>query len=165
MMIIIPIVAAIIAIGVTAAVLAPRAPPSSIGPLGSAHEHGVFEVRLDGSPIDFSQSKYQVRSQFIHVEGSDGTVLHRHATGVPVGDFFKSVRMNIDNNCFVNDDGNQFCENESKQLRYFVNGTERLSVMDYVLAENDRILVIYGSESQEQIQAAIDKLNNTPVNK
>ncbi|MGI0037218.1 MAG: hypothetical protein ACRD99_02525, partial [Nitrososphaera sp.] len=133
MMIIIPIVAALVVIGIAAALLTPRNPTDSFGPLFSAHEHAVFEVRLNGDPLDFSQSKYQVRSQFIHVEGGDGTTLHRHSTSVPVGEFFRSVGMNIENNCFVSDDGNQFCEDGSKQLRYFVNGTERSSIMDYIL--------------------------------
>ena len=165
MMIIIPVVAALAAIGIAAALLAPRSSTDSFGPLGSAHEHAVFEVRINGSPIDFSLSRYQVASQFIHVEGGDGTTLHRHSTSVPTGEFLKSVRMNIENDCFISDDGNQFCEDESNQLRYFVNGTERSSIMDYVLQDNDRILVIYGSESQEQIQAAIDRLNTVPVRK
>lgn len=159
MMIIIPIVAALVAIGIAAAVLTPRSSTDGFGPLGSAHQHAVFEVRLDGDPIDFSQAKYQVRTQFIHVEGGDGTTLHRHSTSVPIGEFFRSVGMNIENNCFVTDDGTRFCEDDSKQLRYFVNGTERSSIMDYILQENDKILIIYGTESQEQIQAAIDRLN------
>ncbi|MGI0024295.1 MAG: hypothetical protein ACREA4_04015 [Nitrososphaera sp.] len=165
MMIIIPIVAAIAAAGVAAAVLAPRDASSNFGPLGSAHEHAIFEVRLNGDAVDFSQSKYQVRSQFIHVENNDGTTLHRHATNVTVGEFLKSVRMNIQDNCFVADDGRRFCEDGTNQLRYFVNGTVKSSIMDYVLADNDRILVIYGSESQEQLQAAFERLNEIGLRK
>jgi hypothetical protein len=164
MMIIIPIVAALVAIGIAAAVMT-QSPGNNFGPLYSAHEHAVFEVRINGDPIDFSQSKYQVQSPYIHVEGGDGTTLHRHSTSVPVGEFLRSVHMNIENNCFVSDDGNRFCEDGSKQLRYFVNGTEGSSIMDYILKENDRILIIYGTESQEQIQAAIDRLNSFQVKK
>jgi hypothetical protein len=162
MMIIIPAVAALAAIGIAAGVMY-QGP--SFGALGSAHEHAVFEVRLDGEPIDFSQDKYQVQSRFIHVEGGDGTTLHRHSSSVPVGEFFKSVGMNIENNCFVGDNGSRYCEDGTNQLRFFVNGTERGSVIDYILRENDRILIIYGDESEEEIQAAIDRLNTVPVKK
>jgi hypothetical protein len=159
MMIIIPVVAALVAIGIAAAVMAPRDPTTSFGPLGSAHEHAVFQVSIDGEPIDFSQSQYQVKSRFIHVENNDGTTLHKHSTSVPVGEFFRSVNMNIENDCFVTDDGNRHCEDGTNQLSYFVNGVEREAIMDYVLMENDKILIIYGSETEEQIQAAIDALN------
>jgi hypothetical protein len=166
MMIIIPIVVAVAAAGAAAAVLSSGSTPAkNFGPLGSAHEHAVFAVRLDGEQVDFSQSKYQVRSQYIHVENNDGTTLHRHATNVPVGEFFKTVKMDIQNDCFIHDDGRSFCEDGTKMLRYYVNGEPRSSIMDYVLAENDRILIIYGSESQEQIQAALDLLNATSVRK
>ena len=57
----------------------------------------------------------------------------------------------------------QYCDNDSEQLRFFVNGTEVASIANYILKENDRILIIYGSETQEQLQAAFDKLNTTPI--
>lgn len=158
-MMIIPIAAALVAIGIAAAVMTPANPTSSFGPLGSAHEHAAFEVRVAGEAIDFGQDKYQVKSRFIHVENGDGTTLHKHSTSVPIGEFFRSVNMNIDNSCIVTDGGERHCEDDTNQLRYYVNGTERGSIMDYVLRENDRILIIYGSETEEQIQAAIDRLN------
>lgn len=163
MMIIIPVIAAVAAIGVAAAVVSMQNPASRYGPLGSAHEHAIFEVSLDGTPIDFSQRQYQVQSQLIHVEGGDGTTLHRHATGVPVGEFLRSVGMNIENSCFVSNDGNRYCDDGTKQLRFFVNGTSQNSIMDYVLVENDRILVTYGNETQEQLDAAFERLNNLQI--
>lgn len=160
MIIIIPILVAIALAGVAAALFTPG---NSFGALGSAHEHAIFEVRLDGARIDFSQSQYQVQSRYIHVEGGDGTKLHMHATNVPVGEFFRTVRMNIENNCFVTDAGDRFCEDGERQLRYFVNGTERSSIMDYVFRQNDRILIIYGNESQEQLQEAFSRLDSIPI--
>ena len=162
MIIVIPIIIAVAAAGVAAAVLVPQAP--SFGSLGSAHEHAVFEVMLNGQVIDFGQKKYQVQSQYIHVEGGDGTTLHRHSSKVPVGEFFKSVNMDITDNCFVLDSAEQFC-NDSKQLRFFVNGTGRASINDYILQDNDRILIIYGDEDQNQLQAEFNKLNSIPIKK
>lgn len=162
MMIVIPVIIAVAAAGTAAAVLAPRGP--DFGALGSAHVHAVFEVLLDGQAVDFSQQKYQVQSQFIHVEGGDGITLHRHSSMVPVGEFFKSVNMDIRDGCFVLDNGEQFCD-DGKQLRFFVNGTERASINDYILQDNDRILLIYGDEDQNELQAAFDRLNNTTIKK
>jgi hypothetical protein len=164
MLIIIPIIAAVAAAGVAAAVLAPKS-TGSFGPLGSAHVHAIFEVRLDGTAIDFSQQKYQVQSQFIHVENRDGTTLHRHSITVPVGEFFRSVKMDIQNGCFILDNGTKYCDQGDKQLRYFVNGTERSSIMDYILQDNDRILVNYGNDTQEQLQAIFERLNAETLRK
>lgn len=164
MMIIIPIVAAIAVVVVVGSVITLQSNSNArFGPLGSAHVHAAFLVKLDGKVIDFSQDKYQLRSQFIHVEKGDGTTLHRHATGVPVGEFFKSIHMDIKNNCFITDNGTQYCDNGTKKLRYFVNGIEKQSIMDYVLNDNDRILVVYGNENNNQIKQDIDAVRQTKI--
>jgi len=67
------------------------------GPLGSAHDHAAFLVIIDGKRIDFAPSKYQLKSQYIHVENLIGTTLHKHALLVPVGEFFKSIGMEVKN--------------------------------------------------------------------
>jgi hypothetical protein len=165
MRIIIPVVISVIAVVIISAAVFSLQPNNSnkYGPIGSAHEHAAFLVKLDGTPIDFSQGKYQVKSRLIHVENNDGTTLHRHATDVPFIEFLKSVDMDIKNGCFVGDDGREFCDTADKKLRYFVNGTETDSIANYVANENDRILVIYGDENSNEIKQQIDALRQIPI--
>ena len=162
LMIAIPVAAAVI-IGAVAAGLFYAGQNPYV--LGSTHQHAVFAVKLDGQAIDFSQDKYQVASRYIHVENGDGTTLHLHANGVPFNEFLKSVNMKMENGCFTRDDGAQFCENEEKNLRSFVNSEEIESMSSYVLKDDDRMLVIYGNEDDAAIQSEIDALKNTPVKK
>ena len=160
MRIVVPVVLAVVAISVVSAIMFSLQPNtgSNYGPVGSAHEHAVFLVKLDGVPIDFSQGKYQVQSNLIHVENDDGTTLHRHATDVPFGEFLQSVDMDIRNGCFIGDDGREYCDTVDKKLRFFVNGTQTDSIADYVPNENDRILVIYGDEDENELKQEIDAL-------
>lgn len=154
-----------IAVAIAAAVMA-YSQLRPFGPVGSAHVHAGFAVILNGQEIDFSQTRYQVdttRSQLIHMEGGDGTTLHRHATGVPIEEFLHSVRMDIVNNCFVNDNGAQYCEGGDNRLIYFVNGQEVDDIMGYVLNEDDRILITYGDLTEQQIQEQIDTVNDRPL--
>jgi hypothetical protein len=165
MKIIIPAIIAVIAVAAISAIIFSLQPKSisNYGPVGSAHEHAAFLVKLDGVPIDFSQSKYQVKSRLIHVENNDGSTLHRHATDVPFVEFLKSVDMDIRNGCFMGDDTREYCDTADKKLRYFVNGTETGSISDYVPNENDRILVIYGDENDNEIKQEIDALRQIPI--
>jgi hypothetical protein len=165
MRIIIPVVISVIAVVIISAAVFSLQPNNSnkYGPIGSAHEHAAFLVKLDGTPIDFSQGKYQVKSRLIHVENNDGTTLHRHATDVPFIEFLNSVDMDIRNGCFVADDGREFCDTADKSLRYFVNGNETDSIANYVANENDRILVIYGDEDTNEINQEIDALRQIPI--
>jgi len=137
-------------------------------PLVAEHEHAVFAVILDGQKIDFSQTKYQVettRSPLIHMEGGDGTTLHRHVQGVTFGQFLDTVNMGIQDGCFVRDDGAEFCDDGSKQLKFFINSEQVDSITDYVLQEDDRFLVIYGDQTEEEIQQELTLLDETPVRK
>ena len=167
MMIIVPIVAAIIAIAVISAVMYSTQQSgnnnNNYGPVGSAHEHAAFAIKINGKQIDFSQPKYQVQSRLIHVEGGDGTTLHRHATGVPFAEFIKSVNMNIEDGCFTLDDGKQYCNNENNKLRFFINGNETESINNYVINPNDRILVIYGNENADQINQELAALREAEI--
>lgn len=135
-------------------------PGNMFGGLGSAHEHAAFMVMIEGQPIDFSQQKYQVKSQYIHVENGVGTVLHKHAIRVPVGEFFSSVGMQVTSNCFVSDDGSSYCNGDDKKLRFFLNGIESdpSAINNYVLNENDRILLYYGEDSESAIQDALNSV-------
>ena len=167
MMITIPIVAAIIAIAVVSAVMYSTQQSgnnnNNYGPVGSAHEHAAFAIKINGKQIDFSQPKYQLQSRLIHVEGGDGTTLHRHATGVPFAEFLKSVNMNIENGCFTLDDGKQYCNNDINKLRFFINGNETESINNYVINPNDRILVIYGNENADQINQELAALREAEI--
>ena len=84
----------------------------------------LLHVKINGTKLDFSDNKYQVKSRFMHVENGDGDTLHRHATGVPVAEFFRSIKMNVTDSppCFTNDNGTKYCSNGKENLEFYVNG-------------------------------------------
>jgi hypothetical protein len=165
MKIIIPAIIGVVAVAIISAIAFSLQPSSNenYGPVGSAHEHAAFLVVLDRVPINFSQSQYQVKSNLIHVENGDGTTIHRHATGVPFIEFLKSVDMDIQNGCFIADDGREYCDTADKKLRYFVNGNQTNSIANYVPNENDRILVVYGDEDESELRREVDALRQIPI--
>jgi len=136
---------------------------NKFGALGSAHVHAAFIVKLNGTKIDFSKDKYQLKSRLIHVENGDGTTLHRHATNVPFSEFLRSEHMDINNGCFISDDNKHYCNNVKDSLKFFVNGNQTKDLMDYVFNDNDRILVLYGNENMYQIKQELDALRQTVI--
>jgi hypothetical protein len=165
--IILPIIAAIVIIaGISIYVSSQNTlSVAGFGSLGSAHQHAAFLVKVNGQNIDFSQPQYQVQSDYIHVENGDGTTLHRHATNVTFADFLKSVKMDIDkkNNCLTFTNGTEYCDDDNNKLRTFINGNSTGSISDYILNDNDRLLVIYGNETDEQIANALDEVNKIKI--
>jgi hypothetical protein len=167
LMLIIPAVAALIAVTAYAlSVYSSHVTPNNpaYGVLGSAHVHAAFAVKLNGTKLDFSDNKYQVKSRFMHVENGDGNTLHRHATGVPVAEFFKSIKMNVTDSCFTNDNGTKYCSNGKENLEFFVNGNKTKSIADYVFNDDDRILIVYG-DSPIQVKQDLDQLQQSPIKK
>jgi len=138
---------------------------TKFGGLGSAHEHAAFVVKLDGSYIDFSQFKYQVKSLYIHVENGIGTTLHKHALYAPFSEFLNSIKMKVADGCIITDVGERYCQTPDKKLRFFLNGKEKSidSLPGYVLSDDDRFLVIYGNESPAQIQEELDSLSKIRI--
>ncbi len=159
---IIAIVAVIVGISAynftTLTASAPGAPPGA-GTLGDEHEHASMLVRIFGDKFDFSLPAYQIKNSWIHFEGQDGATIHRHSSGVTLGYLFETLGIIIDENCYIFPDGREFCTSEEFSLKYFKNHQSVPSINDHVIKEGDRILISYGSENQEQIDAQLNELD------
>ena len=152
---------------------APGAPPGA-GKLGGEHEHASLLVRIFGDKFDFSVPSYQIKSSWIHFEESDGTTIHRHASGVTLGYLFDSLNIDVGQvdlnplkemqdlapKCFIFPDGRQFCDNEDYRLKFYINHVEQQSIYNYVLEDGDRILITYGNETPEQIEEQLVEVDS-----
>ena len=137
----------------------PGAPPGA-GRLGGEHEHASLLVRIFDDKFDFSVPSYQIKSSWIHFEESDGTTIHRHASGVTLGYLFDSLNIGIDSECYSFPDGRQFCTNEDYSLKYYLNHQLVDDINDYVIQDDDRILITFGNETPEQIEEQLIELDS-----
>ena len=139
--------------------------PENAGRLGDEHIHASMLVKIFGDKFDFSTPNYQVKTSWIHFENSDGDTIHRHSTGVELEFMFNSMKIALDDNCFVFPDGRQFCTNDDYSLKFYVNGQKVNDIRNYVVQEDDRILITYGNESQEEINKQLAELNAQTINR
>ena len=134
--------------------------PENAGALGSDHTHAAIAVRIFGDTFDFSAPAYQIKSSWIHFEGRDGTTVHKHATGVTLGYLFETLSLGLDDQCFVFQDGREFCTNEEYSLKFFYNGNQVDDIREIEIGEDDRILISYGGETPEELQAQMAELDS-----
>lgn len=132
------------------------------GAVGSTHEHTGFAVYVEGKQIDFSQNKYQLQADFVHVENGDGTTIHKHATGVTFSDFLLTERMKLSKDCFKMDGGKEYCSSGDKTLKFYVNRQKSDLLENYELRDGDRILLSYGPETEAEIQEQLDSIRFNP---
>jgi len=153
----------------------PGAPPGA-GKLGDEHEHASLLVRIFGDKFDFSATTYQIKNSWIHFEDSDGTTIHRHSSGVTLGFLFDGLNIVVGwesrgytdilrpsetlDPCFIFPDGRQFCTNEDYSLKYYINHKSVDNIYDYVLADDDRILISFGPETPEEIEDQLIELDS-----
>lgn len=137
--------------------------PEGAGPLGSDHSHSAILVKIFGDTFDFSLPAYQIKTSWIHFEGGDGTTIHKHATGVNLGYLFDSIKLKVDDKCFIFQDGRQFCTNEDYTLNFYINGEKVNNIVNYEPMDKDKILIAYGAETPEEIQDLLVQLDNQPL--
>jgi len=125
--------------------------PENAGALGSAHSHTSILVKIFGDTFEFSGPAFQIKSSWIHFEGRDGTTIHKHATGVDFGFLFDSLRIDLNDQCYVFPDGKSYCTQEDYTLKLFINGEQVSDIRDYEPMEGDRVLIIYGAETPVEI--------------
>lgn len=136
---------------------------ANFGALGSTHEHTAFRLFINGQSIDFSQPKYQVKSQYVHFENGDGDTIHKHATGVDIGFLFETLGIKFTSECMTMDDGTSYCNDDNNSLKFLVNGVRNDMYNSYVMMDGDKILLSYGSEGQEEIDAQLNTVETLPI--
>ena len=139
--------------------------PENAGKLGAEHIHASMLVKIFGDKFDFSTPNYQVKTPWIHFENQDGDTIHRHSTGVELEFLFNSMNIAVDDNCFVFPDGRQFCTNEDYSLKFYVNQQLVEDLREYIVQEDDRILITYGNEDQLAIDKQLAELNAQAINR
>lgn len=156
-------------------------PTSRIGSLGSQHIHADFKLYINDQAVDFTQSKYQLgfgsSDQYVHMENGDGNVIHVHATGIQLGDWLSSIKINLDSNCLTMDDGTQYCNSPQEHLRMYVehcspigttnttcSGWQQISPVTsaYTIQDLDKILISYGGDNTS-ISAQQNSVTNEAV--
>ena len=162
-------------------IMSEQSPYPGVGVPDSEHVHSKFVLQLDGARVIFAPNitGYADLSEYIFLGGTDGNTIHRFATGATLGMFFDSFGMKFDSDCFTvpqkhNDfialtpfpklDRLEYCNNEEETLKMFVNIPlvgdffPNPEFENYVPQSGDRILIIYGTETMEEIRLLFDNV-------
>lgn len=137
---------------INAAIL--KAPKPSSQQLGEkVHEHADLKVYVNGKQLDLTQAKYQSTEKKeldpdTHLHDGNGDVVHKHRKGVTLGYFFKTLKIDFTKDCLVLDTGERYCNNDTNELKFRVNGKPNDSLGNYEFSDLDRILISYGPKTE-----------------
>ena len=125
-----------------------------IGPIGSTHQHIDLLIHVDGQIIDLNQTQYAHQSNYAHLHQNETDVIHLHAINIPLNWFMDSLNIPITDSSLTLD-GQTYNEDELNKLHIIING-EEIDDIEYVLQDEDKLLVLYGPENEEEIEAIIE---------
>ena len=75
------------------------------------------------------------------------------------------MNIAVDDKCFVFPDGRQFCTNNDYSLQFYINQQKVDDIRNYIVQEDDRILITYGNDDQEAIDKQLAELNAQTINR
>ena len=139
--------------------------PENAGDLGSAHSHAGILVKIFGDTFEFSGPAFQIKTPWVHFEGRDGSTIHKHATGVTLEYLFNSLNIALDDQCYVFPDGKSYCTQEDYTLKFFINEEQVSDIRNYEAMDEDKILILYGAETPEEIDAYLLQLKHQELTK
>ena len=78
------------------------------------------------------------------------------------------MKIGFDDSCFIFPDKkteHTFCSNEDYSLKFYVNHEKVPSLINYVIKDDDRVLVLYGNENQTQVDNYLKELDGLFIEK
>lgn len=119
----------------------------------SYHIHFDLKTYINGTAINFAQSKYQESKtnpldENIHFHDGNGDIVHVHNTGIPLSELFSSLKITFPANT------------TTSNLKVYVNGNINSQGLSYIPQDTDQILVSYGPIGDVSIQKQISSITN-----
>ncbi len=136
-----------------------------IGKVGSDHAHASLLIMVDDRILNFCSPEYMLKSQYVHFEDNNCAVVHRHAKGVTIPTFLKTIGVGITSDCLSVPNDKTYCDNGASRLHAVVNGKEMSMALlpYYVFRNNDHVLISYGKETGDMLLFKYNQVPQIPL--
>lgn len=136
------------------------------------HYHSNFAVYINGEREEFDLPTYYEEVAActtayhdnpkgrVHMHGQINDVIHVHDQRVTYGNFFQNIGWGIGKNYLSTLDGT-FVADDEHDLTFILNGEEIDSITNRVIGNLDKLLVSYGSASDEELQRQYETVADT----
>lgn len=122
--------------------------------------HATLLVKIFGDKFDFSRPEFQLQDPKINFEPATQDLIHRNSDDATLGFLFETLKMKLSKECFVFSDKKEFCNSDEHSLKFYVNDEQKEDISQYVIAEDDRILISYGAESKQEVAEQLAELES-----
>lgn len=121
-------------------------------------------VKIFGDEFTFYSPNYQMKAPQIHFADGNSNSFHRYHEDGTMQLLFNSMDVKISDLCYVFPDERAFCTNEDYSLKYFINDKLVSDIRNYIIQDNDRILITFGGETDKKIsELYLSELNSIKI--
>ncbi len=123
---------------------------------GAYHVHADFSFIINDKKIDLSDKKYMSVTERllhtgVHLHDENGDVIHFHERNITLVEFLNSLGFDLDEEC-ISLNESSYCTEKTNSLKLYVNAEDKTSSLTtYVPQDEDRILLYFGTASNEAI--------------
>ena len=135
------------------------------------HYHANFAMYIDNQRVDFSDDRFmedvagcslsgeKLPEDRAHLHENNQDTIHIHDEGVSWGHFFSNIGVVFDSQFLSGGNGQVFEETQDKEITYILNWEKVRNPFNTLIGSEDRLLISYGAESREEINAQYDKIS------
>ena len=103
-----------------------------------------FEIYTNGTKRIFTAEMYHDQSKDVYIESTDPSIVHVTKDNITWDYFFKTLPFSLSKECLITGTKQTFCNSDSGQLRFILNGEEVPNSLDLIIKEKDTLEVRYG---------------------
>lgn len=118
-----------------------------------------FAIFTNNSFRNFYDLKYHNLSKEVYIQADNPNIIYVKKYGITWGDFFKTLPMNLTQNCLTTGAGQIYCTGQGGELKFYINGNKVPDILKLEIKPGDKLLVSYGFETDEQITAQLERVN------
>lgn len=104
-----------------------------------------FEIYTNGEKRIFTQAMYHNQSPDAYIENPDPSIIYVKKDGITWDNFFKTLPFSLTKDCLVTGTKQTFCSNETKKLRFLLNGLDNSDTLKTPIKPGDSLKITYGN--------------------
>ncbi len=122
----------------------------------TVHWHADLALYINGERYNFDQDRFystteEKLSENVHLHRPWHVVVHVHREGTTWWEFFDSLGFEFTDVCLTLPEGDRYCNSETKQLSFILNGVKVDTLAFEDITNIDRVLISYGDEGDEEL--------------
>jgi len=138
------------------------------------HEHADFALFIRGTQFDFGKPEFisvegKEKSPNVHIHDPRHTVVHVHREQTTWDEFFRSLGFELtdptigvlpEKTCLRLPSSERLCTTATESFKFYMNGVKIDGVADLDISGLSRLLMSYGSESEEEVLRQVTQVTD-----